>query len=185
MNASPGASSRALWMLGQALDPAVAVATDEEAEKIVFALQKEHRFSLLAVFEHAPSQKLGTARLGWPGSRALAPELDLLFASCGIEPVIVAAAMPGQIAPGLSIPVARLAHLVAMKLLAASDTRDQDRAGLRALLAIASEEELEQVRDAIRLIKKRGFRRDKDLEEDLARFQEQFQRIPGGSPRRV
>ena len=57
-----------------------------------------------------------------------------------------------------------------MKVLSVSDVRDQDRADLRALLAIASEEELEEARDALELIQERGFQRDKDLGGDLTRF---------------
>jgi hypothetical protein len=156
------------------LDIAVAVDNDAEAEEVVFALRKKYSFSLLEVFEHAPTQRLGTVRFGWPDSQGLEPELDLLFASCGIEREVVAASTLEQIGPGQPIPVARLSHLIAMKVLSVSDVRDQDRADLRALIAVASKADLEEARVALELIEERGFHRDKDLGGDLTRLFEEF-----------
>jgi len=44
------------------------------------------------------------------------PLIDLLFAACGIEPEIVQAAEPLEIAAGVITDVAQVGHLIAMKL---------------------------------------------------------------------
>ena len=49
--------------------------------------------------------------------------VDLLFASCGIEPELVRDAEPLEVFEGLTLPVARLEHLLAMKVLACAQTR--------------------------------------------------------------
>jgi hypothetical protein len=96
--------------------------------------------------------------------------LDLLFASSGIEAEIVAEAERCEILPGVIVPVARIGHLIAMKVLAESDVRAQDRADLQALIAVASKVELDRARQATRLIGQRGFGRDKNLLRVLAAF---------------
>ena len=69
--------------------------------------------------------------------------IDLLFASSGIEPVVVAEALRLEIAPDVVVPVASPGHLFALKLLSADPkTRPQ----------------------AVRLIEKRGFHRERDLD---------------------
>jgi hypothetical protein len=57
-----------------------------------------------------------------------------------------------------------------MKALAESDTREQDRADLKALVAMSTKRELEDARNAVQLIEKRGFARGKRLEDVLKRF---------------
>lgn len=66
--------------------------------------------------------------------------------------------------PGLSLPIATTGHLIALKLLARDDqTRPQDLADLRALLAAAAPEDLADARDAVQLISARGYDRGRDL----------------------
>jgi hypothetical protein len=90
--------------------------------------------------------------------------LDLLFASCGIEQAIVAAAEILEVVPGLRIPVARAGHLIAMKLRAAdARTRPQDADDIRALLGSANARETRRTTAALDLITKRGFGRGRDL----------------------
>jgi predicted nucleotidyltransferase len=90
--------------------------------------------------------------------------VDLLFASSGIEPEISRAAMELAIIPGLRVPVARIGHLVALKLLARDDReRPQDSDDLRALLQEAQPSDLEDARDALRLIEERGYHRGRQL----------------------
>lgn len=72
--------------------------------------------------------------------------------------------------PGLPLPVASLSHLIAMKVLSASETRPQDHADLQALLARATAADLEAARGAVRLIVPRGFHRQRDLVADLDRW---------------
>ena len=64
--------------------------------------------------------------------------VDLLFASSGIEPEIVAAAQPLEVVAELRVSVARTGHLIAMKLLARDDRhRPADADDLRALATVA------------------------------------------------
>jgi len=101
-------------------------------------------------------------RMTRPGAEAV---VDLLFASCGIEPEIAEAAEAIEILPGFVVPVATTAHLIAMKLLARDDDqRPQDGSDLRALVEAASDNDIEDVRDAIALIT-----RNRDLAAELAR----------------
>ncbi len=66
--------------------------------------------------------------------------------------------------------VATRAHLIAMKVLARDDRhRPQDSDDLRALLADASEDELNSVREALTLVESRGFNRGRSLGEDFTR----------------
>jgi hypothetical protein len=71
-------------------------------------------------------------------------------------------------AAGLRLPVARLGHLLALKLLARDDeTRPQVFVDLRALLARADDGELDRARRAIALITERGYARGRDLDAAL------------------
>src|SRR5262249_58519021 len=138
------------------LDVAVAVPDDLAAEKLTRSLMAEG-YGLLAAVELDASGRLATVRLV---SSGLTSEMlvDLLFASSGIEPEIVAAAERLEVLPGLTVPVAQVGHLIAMKLLARDDqTRPLDLADLRALLQVATPEDLALTREAIELITERGF----------------------------
>ncbi len=151
------------------IDLAVAVGDDREAESIVNTLL--HRgYSILASLEQTSARRLATVRLRVPGEPADGVVVDLLFASSGIEPEIVAQAEIVEIAPGLALPVARVPHLIALKLLARDDAhRPQDDLDLRMLLSAASDPELTDSRESIELITARGFQRDKDLPAELER----------------
>ena len=90
--------------------------------------------------------------------------LDLLFASSGVEPEVVATADTLELLDGLRIPVATVPALIALKLLARDDVRrPQDRVDLVALMAVASEEDHAEVRRLTALITQRGFARTRDL----------------------
>jgi hypothetical protein len=90
--------------------------------------------------------------------------VDLLFASSGIEREIVAAADVLEVFPRLRVPVATTGHLIAMKALAG---RTQDILDLERLIPAASAADLVQAREAVRLIKKRGFSRESDVAANL------------------
>src|SRR5690606_6934303 len=97
--------------------------------------------------------------------------VDLLFAATGIEPEIVADAQPLEVFAGVTVPVARAHHLLAMKLLSRDDaTRPLDRADALALLAALDPEALEQTRAALVLVTQRGFHRGRDLHAELDRI---------------
>lgn len=96
--------------------------------------------------------------------------IDLLFASSGIEPEIVAAAEELAVLEDVTVRVASRAHLIAMKVLARDDRhRPQDFDDLRALLEEVSDDELNRVREALALVEARGYNRGRNLGDDLTR----------------
>lgn len=147
------------------VDIAVMVADDQAAESLVRSLLTDG-YGLLSSVEH-DSGRLATVRL----VRSLDDTeivIDLLFASSGIEPEIAQAADQLEITPGLIIPVAKVGHLIALKVLARDDvTRPQDIADLRALITSAELEDLALAREAVAQIEARGFNRDRDLRRAL------------------
>lgn len=120
-------------------------------------------FSILATVEHQNAGRLATVRLLPPGQGRRGIIADLLFASPGIEPEIVAAAEPFEIVAGLRIPVAVVGHLLALKLLSRSPARPQDGSDLQALLAVAAPTDLTLAEASLRRIQALGFHREKDL----------------------
>jgi len=151
------------------VDLAVAVASDREAESIVFRLQAIG-YKILAVLEQAATGRLATVRFLPPGEKEGGVIVDLLFSSSGIEPEITRAAEVLEIVPGLHVPVATLSHLMALKVLARDDRqRPQDYDDLRALLAEAEPQDLGDARAALRLIEERGYQRGREL---LPEFEE-------------
>jgi hypothetical protein len=149
------------------VDVVVSVPDDEAAEHVVWQLQ-QYGYQVDTVIEHVPSGRLGTARLFPPRSTATGVYLDLLFASCGIEPEIAAQAVRRDVFANLAIPVAAIGHLVAMKLLA-FDARDrpQDHDDIMALLRHASDDDVAMAASGVALIAERGFGRGKDLAAQL------------------
>lgn len=98
--------------------------------------------------------------------------MDLLFASCGIEPEIVGSAQELEVLPDLVVPVARTGHLIVMKLLARDDRhRPADADDLRSLAAVADEADWTMARSAVRLITARGYNRDRNLDAVLAELE--------------
>lgn len=152
------------------LDLAVAVDTDQDAESLVYALTMQS-YRVLLCLEHERVSRLSTVRLLPPGQDEEGIIVDLLFASSGIERELAEAATPLEVLPGVSVPVATLGHLLAMKLLAMDDvTRPQDRVDILAMLEFADAEELARAHEAIDLITARGYDRSKNLRERLASF---------------
>ena len=148
------------------VDVAVMVDGDESAETLVRSLIADG-YTVFSSLEH-DSGRLATVRLtrAFDGIDVV---VDLLFASSGIEPEIAKASEVLEIAPGLSLPVATIGHLIALKILARDDlARPQDLADLRALLAVATNEDLDVVRESTELIEARGFNRHRDLRQALA-----------------
>jgi predicted nucleotidyltransferase len=162
-------SIRARERFTKDVDLAVAVASDAQVEALAFGMQRRG-FELTTVVEQESKRVVATLRFRPPGASVGTPGVDLLCASCGIEREIVEAAEPLEIAPGTVVPVARVSHLIAMKVLAVSEERDQDASDLRALLALASPREIEDARRALGLIEDRGFDRGKRMSEALDEF---------------
>jgi predicted nucleotidyltransferase len=149
------------------IDLAVAVASDSDAEALVFRLQSRG-YRTLAAIEQKAAGRLSTVRLLSPGEGVAGVVVDLLFASSGIETEVVRGAERLEIVPGLAAPVARTGHLLALKILARDDRhRPQDLDDIRALLAESSPEDLAEARAALRLIEARGFQRGRRLSDDF------------------
>jgi hypothetical protein len=143
-------------------DLLVAVSGDAEAERLIYELRRRG-YETEAVVEQEAVGRLATARLTLPEDPSAAV-VDLLFASSGIEGEIVADAELLEVLPRLRLPVARTGHLIALKVLARDDeARPQDFVDLRALLRVASAEELTRARAALNLISERGYHRGRDL----------------------
>ena len=145
------------------VDVAVSVAGDAAVEKVVFAFVSRG-WRTGAVLEHGPTHRLATVRLLPPGGDEGTPLLDCLFSSCGIEPDIASQAEVLEILPGLSLPVARTGHLLAMKVLAMEDrSRPQDRDDIRALLEHAGQVDRDLATTALGHIVTLGYHRGRDL----------------------
>jgi predicted nucleotidyltransferase len=155
-------SARAEPRFTRDVDIAVAVASDAEAERLVAHLQGVG-YRLFQVVEQDAVDRMATARLIPPSGEAAEVVIDLLFASSGIEAELVAAAESLEVFPDIRVPVPRVGHLIALKLLSEGDERLQDRLDLRALVAVADHAELERAREAVGLIRARNFHRGRDL----------------------
>lgn len=152
------------------VDLAVAVADDAEAEAVVRFLVGSG-CTTVAVVEQEATHRLATVRVACAGEGARGVAGDLLFASSGIEPEIVAAAEPLEVFPQLVVAVAQVGHLIALKLLSRDDrTRPQDLSDLRALFQVATEAELSRAGAAVELIERRGCARGRDLQAALAQW---------------
>ncbi len=145
------------------VDVAVVVDDDQAAERLVRSLiDKGNRLD--AIVEQDSVGRLATARMISPGADRLGVVVDVLFATAGIEPEIVAAAEVLEVLPGIDMPLATAGHLVALKLLARDDdTRPQDAADLRALRAVLDAADGAAALTAAELIVDRGFARGRPL----------------------
>jgi predicted nucleotidyltransferase len=153
------------------VDVAITVSGDSEAERITLSLRMRgytpHPDG--HALEQVDTSRLATVRFVPPGSEPASVGVDLLFASSGIENEIVAAARVHTVFPGLHIPVARIGHLLALKVLAG---RGKDWVDARVLRQFADAEDLRLARESLELIQKRGFHRRKDLLAEFARLEE-------------
>ena len=157
------------------LDLAVAVENDAAAEALARELHARG-YRITHLIEQENQGCLSTIRLVTPGSPSASPEIDLLFASSGIEQEIVASATPLDVSGVGPVPVASVGHLIAMKVLAADESRVHDFEDLHSLFSAANNTDLREARGALRLIAERGFDRGRKLEgkleEHLHRFEE-------------
>lgn len=170
-------SARAEPRTTRDIDVSVSVSGDPEAERIIgYFLSRGYRVE--SQLEQEATGRLATMRLRVPGEEGGGVIADLLFASSGIEPEVVAAAEPLEVMPGLFMPVARTGHLLALKVLALDlarpERRPQDLGDIQELLRVADGEEIQQARQGLDLISRRGFDRQAgDRRRDLrAEFEE-------------
>lgn len=148
---------------------AVAVPDDAAAEALVGDLRSQG-YSLITTLEQADLGRLATVRLVPPGARAGGIVLDVLFASSGLEQDVCEAAERLEIVPGVSVPVARAGHLVAMKLLSRAEHRLQDEIDLRNMAAVLTAADIELARLAVARIETLGANRGRELVADLGRY---------------
>jgi hypothetical protein len=168
-------SVRAEPRLTRDADLVVLVSGDPDAEELVRALQGRG-WRVIAALEQEVAERLATVRLTLPGQSVHDAVIDLLFASSGIEEEIVTAADLTDVVPGFAVPIARLSHLIALKVLARDDrTRPQDRVDLAALLSRASASDLREAREALTLVTQRGFHRGRTLLDALDATMNEFQ----------
>lgn len=140
---------------------AISVSSDADAEQLIRVLRSKG-YGLVTLVEQTHATRLATARLRKAKGHAVI--VDLLFASSGIEPEIVAQATELQLLPSLSLRVAAVGHLLSMKILARDDrTRPQDYDDIRALLAVATKEDRALATRSLKLIQARGFARTRPL----------------------
>lgn len=159
---------RAIERTTKDVDFTVSVDSDEQAEEIVYNLQKRGHY-LHTLLEHKPSGAIAAARFVLADSKVTEPNLDLLFCHSGIEKEVVAAAESIQVV-GINLPVATRGHLIALKLLSESDLRNRDRDDLLNLIEQATLEDLTQASKAIKLIEGRGFNQGKNLQTTFDDF---------------
>jgi predicted nucleotidyltransferase len=163
-------SARAEPRTTRDVDVVVEIADDADAEALVLDLQASG-FRVVAALEQDSVHRLATVRLVTPGGDARGVVVDLLFASSGIEVEVARSADTIELLAGLRIPVARVGHLMALKLLARDDRRrPQDADDLRSLLKEATTGDLTEARDALSAIAARGYHRGRDLVEALETF---------------
>ena len=144
-------------------DIAVIVDSDEQAEELVYSL-KAAGYSIDALVEQEAVGRLATVRLSPAGSDLGGIVVDLLFASSGIEREVVEDAERLRVLEDIEVPVARVGHLIALKVLSRDDVkRPQDLVDLRALLKVASDPDLKEAQKACALIAERGYARGRDL----------------------
>ncbi len=143
---------------------------DQAAESLVRHL-RTRGYVILAIAEQEAVGRLATVRLTPPNEPETGVVVDLLFASSGIEAEIVGAAEDIELVEGLAMPVARIGHLIALKVLSRDDERrPQDLADLRVLLKAAAPEEITMARESLELVRVRGYNRNIDLLSSFERL---------------
>lgn len=151
------------------VDIVVAAPADSEAESLIASFTSE-RFTIDTLIEQTAMNRLATVRLRPPPSYETGLLLDILFFSSGIEKEICEEAERIECLPGFTAPVAKIEHLLALKILARDDdSRPQDAADIHALIEESSDSTLSRTRALLRLIEERGCHREKDLQAELDR----------------
>lgn len=146
------------------VDLVVAAVEDKEAERICADLVARG-YGVSVLLENTATGRLATVRMTSPVDGMTF--IDVLFASSGIEDLIVRDAENVQI-DGVDVPIARSGHLLAMKVLSNSEARaHKDPLDIHALLETITPAEITRAREAVRLIVERGYGRGKDVVAEL------------------
>ncbi|MDJ0763306.1 MAG: nucleotidyl transferase AbiEii/AbiGii toxin family protein [Myxococcota bacterium] len=145
------------------VDLAVDIPNDRDAEALIRHLRTLD-YHVLAIVEQEATNRLSTVRMTSSTEGEEGIVIDLLFASSGIEAEVVAQAEALDVFENLQIPVAKVGHLIALKILSRDDSeRPQDAADLKSLIKMASDEEINRAEVALKNIQVLGFHRDRDL----------------------
>ncbi len=163
-------SARAGLRASRDVEIAISVSDDQDARGLVFDLQAGG-FQVAGAIAKDAAGRTAAVRLRSVGeTHRKGIVVDLLFASSGVEDEIASAAERIPVLPGLVVPVALPAHLIALNVLSRGDVKHPREAeDLRSLLARASAGDLALARDLLRLVIRRGSDRGKDLERELDR----------------
>ncbi len=158
-------SVRAEPRLTRDVDLTVAAPTDAAVNAVVGVLTGAGSLPL-EFLQHAHLDRLATARFKTPHKRGFV--VDVLLATCGIESEISRQATVEPVSSQLRLPVARVGHLIAMKVLSAGPDRPRDWSDLTLLAQVATEDDWALTETAVSQILTRGFHRGRPLEERLA-----------------
>jgi predicted nucleotidyltransferase len=156
-------------------DVCVAVEDDPEAERLIASLRATG-YRIIAIVEQEGTGRIATVRLT-AGHGEDDVVLDLLFASSGVEREVVETAEDMEVFEGIEVPVASVAALIVLKVLARDDaSRPQDRVDLVALMRVASASDVSEAYDLASLVSERGYDRGRDLAAGLASLQTEVDR---------
>jgi predicted nucleotidyltransferase len=150
-------------------DVDVAVALDDDAVEALVRDLRAAGYRIDTLLEHETAGRIATVRMRTRSGILV----DILSASSGIEPEIVAGATTMTLPEAGEVAVAQREELLAMKILSMTDRRLQDRIDARALIANNPSLDVERVRLRLRQISERGFDRDQDLAAKLAAILEE------------
>lgn len=162
-------SFRTIERFTKDLDLVIAVESDEQAERYVRELTSIGLY-VDSLLEQAKHGRIATVRMIHGSENGVL--VDLLFASSGIEAEIVASAEPVEIFEGLTVPIASVAGLLALKTLSVDPAkRPQDVIDIRNLLIESNEQDIVETIRLLHLVQSRGYHRGKDLLSEFNRYQ--------------
>lgn len=158
-------SVRAFERTTKDIDFALAVANEQEAEKIVKYFITSG-FKLETLLENKFNHSISTVRLKDFADTSYF--IDLIFAASGIEQEVVAQSTEVEVLPDFYLPVATIPGLVVMKLISFDpEIRPTDGVDLNNLISAMSKSDEVKIRELIDLVNKRGYNRGKDLGKSL------------------
>jgi hypothetical protein len=161
-------SARAEPRTTRDIDLAIAAPSDAEGEGLAASLvRRGYRIRDEGVLENLATGRLAALRLSPPGEPDEGVVVDRLFHSSGVEAELIDTAETIELFAGVLVPVARRGPLIALKLLAG---RAQDIADARSLLRAASAGDVEETRETLELIRRRGCDRGRHLRDLLDRL---------------
>lgn len=164
-------SVRSLERTTKDIDFVILVKNNIETENFV-KLVRSFGYEIFSLLENKKKQEISTVRLSSDNSNIV---VDLLFNSCGIEKEIIDLATQTEIINSLFCKVASRSSLIAMKTLSSNnETRLQDVIDIQHLMKEATEAELKEAFELVKLIEKRGYSGEANLQAKFLDFKERF-----------